>query len=571
MKKILLLTVAYGFILLNLSSQTTEYSYYGSSVTPKGNLHTLIVFIGLDDATSADNYDNWDYNDLPEWAKGDYNEVFDIDDSQIHTVRNLTSYNYTMSQGTFTMSGEVYPELVIVTPIYNTDGSLQITTAISDAIDQINLQPHPTFDYDWSRFDNRKNTPNYDFDNSLYSNTSLDPAAPDGIIDYICFVIRRTGCNGLSSTSAGTKKLINGTDTLGLSTGHQINADCSKGGESKGLLQVYMHEMMHTVYGAPHTWGVNGVVGDYYYSYNGWGFMAPFQIMQSANAWERWWLNWITPQEITTNGTYTLQDYLTEGDALRIPISKIGPTDTEQYLFLENHQLIDYYDRKPDYIEESDPLTAGVYAFITAKGHSRTSTITTSNPYANMFKSLNAAGRNDFTVDGYKTVYGVGDAAEEHPVFLKGADNPISGQSNWEWIRSDFDATNKIEISDNANRAGESGSMDTYNDIKFAAAEKIGGTATDTYAFTGDADVPFQVNDEISMSGIIPALNYPQFDGVEDSLFPYYLNGLKVKLLSFNNTTKEYSVEVKFDDWEVRTSKRWCGNIILLKKNDTFI
>ncbi|HET8964235.1 MAG TPA: hypothetical protein VFM99_10070 [Chitinophagales bacterium] len=71
---------------------------------------------------------------------------------------------------------------------------------------------------------------------------------------------------------------------------------------------------------------------------------------------------------------------------MRIPIPKIGLTDTEQYLFLENHQLIDYYDRKPDYTEESDPLTAGVYALITARGHSRTSTIGTSNPNANMFR-----------------------------------------------------------------------------------------------------------------------------------------------------------------------------------------
>jgi len=79
---------AFGILINYAYSQDTDYSYNGSSVTPKGNLHTLIVFIGLDDATSADNYPEWDYNDLPEWAKGDYNDVFDIDDSQIHTKQN---------------------------------------------------------------------------------------------------------------------------------------------------------------------------------------------------------------------------------------------------------------------------------------------------------------------------------------------------------------------------------------------------------------------------------------------------------------------------------------------------
>ncbi|MBK8488734.1 MAG: hypothetical protein IPN31_06325 [Bacteroidetes bacterium] len=111
MKKTLLITLSFCFLLKSVFSQVTDYSYYGSSVTPKGDLHTLIVFIGLDDATSADDYDNWDYNDLPEWAKGDYNEVFDTDATQIHTVRNLTSYNHTMSNGAFTITGEIYPEL----------------------------------------------------------------------------------------------------------------------------------------------------------------------------------------------------------------------------------------------------------------------------------------------------------------------------------------------------------------------------------------------------------------------------------------------------------------------------
>lgn len=296
MKQKLLSTFVLSIMLTYIFAQPTDYSYYGSSVTPKGNLHTLIVFIGFDDATSADDYPNWLHNDLPEWAKGEYNNVFDIDNSQIHTKRNLTSYFYTMSQQTFVMTGEVYPELVIVTPEYLTDG-LNISKAIQDAIDKINLQTHPTFNYDWGRFDNRKNGPAYDFDNSLYSNIAGDPAAPDGSIDYICFVIRDEGCAGLSSSSAGTKKLINGTIEYGLGTGHRIDRDCGSGGDAKSLIHVYVHEMMHTVFGSPHTWNVNGVVGNYYYSYNGWGFMAPYTAMECANAWERWWLNWITPQE----------------------------------------------------------------------------------------------------------------------------------------------------------------------------------------------------------------------------------------------------------------------------------
>lgn len=541
------------------------FSYNGITTTPNGNLHILFVFVGFDDQTSDDDIADWKHDDIPEWAKGDFNEVVDIDNSQIHTIKNLTSYYYTMSKGNFTITGEVYPELLIVTPSYS-GPDLVYSTALLDAVDLMNLHTNLSFDYDYGNrlFDERTNNPLGLLDNS-------DPAIPDNKIDYVCFVYRiGEDCYGYGglNTNAGVLDDDNTpVNNFQIETGISLTSMCD---DSKSLRQVFSHEFAHNVYGAPHTWGVNGVVGNYYYSYNGWGFMAPFQIMQCANAWERWWLNWITPQEITTNGTYTLKDYLTEGDALRIKIPEIGPTETDQYIFLENHQLIDYYDRKPDYIEESDALTSGIYTFISARGHSRNSTISISKPYANMFKSLNAAGKNDFTIADYKTVYGVGES-EEFPVFEKGLDNPISGQSNWEWIRSDFDATSKIEISDNANRQGDLGTLDTYNDIKFAAAEKIGGTTTDTYAFIGDSDVPFQVGDEISMSGIIPALNYPQFNGVGDSLYPYYLNGLKIKVDSYNSTSKEFSIEVKFDDWEVRANKRWCGNIILPENNDLVI
>lgn len=79
----LLFAVLFVILSRDISAQIMEYSYYGNSVTPKGDLHTLIVFIGFDDATSGDDYPNWAHDDLPEWAKGDYNDVFDIDDSQI--------------------------------------------------------------------------------------------------------------------------------------------------------------------------------------------------------------------------------------------------------------------------------------------------------------------------------------------------------------------------------------------------------------------------------------------------------------------------------------------------------
>ncbi|HET8964234.1 MAG TPA: hypothetical protein VFM99_10065, partial [Chitinophagales bacterium] len=227
-----------------------------------------------------DDITDWAHDDIPEWAKGDFNEIIDKDDSQIHTIKNLTSYYHTMSEGKFTVTGEVYPELLVVSPIYGSLG-LNYSTALLDAVDLINQKTNLSFDYNYgNRFDERVNNPLYLFDNSLYSNITLDPAEPDGKIDFVCFVYRiGENCNGSSGLNTDAGELEDDNTPVNIfqiKTGISITSMCS---DSKSLRQVFSHEFAHNVYGAPHTWGVNGVVGNYYYSYNGWGFMAPFQII----------------------------------------------------------------------------------------------------------------------------------------------------------------------------------------------------------------------------------------------------------------------------------------------------
>lgn len=207
--------------------QAQSLSYNGQSLTPKGNLHVLIVFVGFDTTTAANNLPTWDHDKIPDWTMGDYNNVIDIDGSQIHDKKNLTSYFATMSQDSFIVTGEIYPDLVIVDPEYDmivdpltgdTTYTVKTSKAFSDARDIINTQPNATFDYDWSRFDNRTNSPNYLFDNSLYSDTSGTPAGPDEKIDYIVFVARITGnsaFNGFDNPGVGGY-LVNGVDSFAI-------------------------------------------------------------------------------------------------------------------------------------------------------------------------------------------------------------------------------------------------------------------------------------------------------------------------------------------------------------------
>lgn len=544
-------------------SQATKHSYYGSLHTPKGELHGLVIFIGFDDTDASDDITEWKHDQIPEWSQGNYNEIFDIDDTQIGTVKNMTDYYYNMSEGQFVFTGEVFPEQIPVSP------SADPTVIINEAVDYINAN-YTT--YDWSRFDNRKNSIGFDFDNSLYYNTAGDPAGPDGKLDYVAFVIRDFTIPFFhgSTGTLGSRNVYYGGNTYTISSG---NNSIGAGSDVKNYRTWFYHETAHNLYNSPHFFERNGTVGKYFYATSGWGFMASYLApFDCANSWERWWCGWITPQEVTTNGTYVIKDYLTEGDAIRIPIpyDYTSAGETPQYLWIENHQYLNYYDGKPFYSEYAQP-SPGLYMFVTARGDNRDdpNSISISNPNCNMIKSLNGEGKFDYTNTLSKlAVPGTGG---DQYVFTKGEANPISGESDFQFIRGDYDDVGGVcEVAQGANQETDLG-PDTKNDITSFFAENIGGTPTATYSVTGDANLAFVLNDELSLSGKYPILNYPQWDEALDEIKPYYLNGLNVKVTNFNPTTKEYTIEVSFDDWTVRSNKRWTGNIVLPENKDLFV
>ena len=67
------------FGLLALSNSVwsqSPSSTNGDVFTPKGHLHALVIFVGFDHTTSADNVSGWDHDDIPDAAKGADNDLF---------------------------------------------------------------------------------------------------------------------------------------------------------------------------------------------------------------------------------------------------------------------------------------------------------------------------------------------------------------------------------------------------------------------------------------------------------------------------------------------------------------
>ena len=162
-----------SFTMTSASSSTNGWVH-----TPKGNLHILIIFIKDLSYTSPVGYDGDSINDplgywhpglIPNWTRGTSTQLLDETPATIGTNINLSLFYREMSHGQFILTGDIFPELI---PTANGTNS--------QAVAYINSN-YPNFN--WSKYDNRTNHPNYNSDNSV--------SASDGIIDYVVFIKRR--------------------------------------------------------------------------------------------------------------------------------------------------------------------------------------------------------------------------------------------------------------------------------------------------------------------------------------------------------------------------------------------
>ena len=185
--------------------------------------------------------------------------------------------------------------------------------------------------FNWGAYDNRVNQPNYHAD-------PLVADGPDGKLDYVVFCFRGGGCasgvGGMNGLGGVAQQTIPGT-AYSVETGHcQTSMSLDK--------SLFLHEMAHTLWNAPHQFGCNGTVGKRFYNTFGWSMMTSIPTNYSVSAWERWYLGWTElktgpaqvnsdvqgPASLTaTSGQYVLRDYVTTGDVIRVKIP-----NTTQYL-----------------------------------------------------------------------------------------------------------------------------------------------------------------------------------------------------------------------------------------------
>ncbi|MDR3339505.1 MAG: hypothetical protein LBT25_05325 [Candidatus Symbiothrix sp.] len=550
------------------SSTSVGYSANGYPFTPKGDLRALVICAGFGSNYDSQYVSGWDSapDSIPISLKN--GDIFYSNFSQFTSnppasaIGNISAYYHAMSRGQFRLVVDVYPKRINITP--ETEGW---AGAAKKVINQMKAE-NPNFD--WSIYDNRQNVPAYQSDNS----NSLPDMKPDYVI--IIYRYSKSFINSPYPT-----QVIPGDAYARIDFDNSINYNGYTFNPSCGYTQftgggyfstLFIHEVAHTLYDAPHVSGVNTVTGDYVFIEKGWSQMDQNYVpFVSSNAWERWYLDWIdgikangtnadikSASDMNTSGEYVLRDFVSTGDAMRIKIP--NGVGKNEYLWLENHQGITIFDNQliaKDGCDNNFPASPrGIVAYIESISDDK------NNP-GNLFytnpsgiKYLHGAGNFDYTYQNPPEIscWYNNDVYNFHQAAI----NPISGQCGAQEIKFDFNNNNLIDFCNHANSGSQCYPPIPAKEDNKVLIKKDGNF---TYDFL-NGERAFAAGRKLSMASNPCLINRPKYESNGDKMGIYYLNGISVSVLNYD-ANGSARVKVQYKDVDITNDTRYAGIIYL--------
>ena len=590
-----------------------EFSPNGMVLTPKGTLRFLVVYAGfigfegdmtnpVGDQPSLDKWDNEFSNEfqlpsyLSEAADGSilstsvfFNKESDFDPGGLMDDPNNQSASKILNlmskpNEDFKFIGSVFtdanddPILVTLDPVTlptSVDSWREMNRQVAERM--MDIRPLPEHADYWSQFNNRENYPDFCFDNS---DTNTHPA--DDILDFVVYYYRYSpnwkipGTQTLLEPIAGMKgwqgsgggfyatTITNpSTNIGGLGFHHGF---CAPIGVDNTRL--FLHEFAHGLYEAAHVCGVNGAFGDYFkLGSTGLGltsFGGFFEPVMSA--WERAYMGFIDPIDVTTNQVIPLGDFITTGDAIRVEIPHSGG----QRLWIENHTRQHVLDNHiyngvnidATIVTNSDP---GIYMYVEDIA-TDLNDVYIFTPGSNGLKMINPVGNHDAQLDlslppvlnSWMHVMLQYETLDE---------NPIGGTNPWFRYLYDFKGGTNGGLDDEIFYNTGTNSNGGAGEGEIVRREKINGQDVTPYrSFGVNGNIhttAFEEGDALSMGTNPTIINYPKFDLANDRVEPYFLNGLKVEVGVSDPATGVVYVNVSFNETLIENDVRWTGDIHL--------
>ncbi len=581
------------FIICTLFLTKAAYSQErissnGGVFSPRGDIKALVVFVLFKDEpntnpnfrNSEHYYQGWELSQtkrLPDGVNpetGEMNEILYTDLSQFEADKKGLVYNfskdlYQISMGQFRFWGEVFkdstgrPQAIEV----EADGCVSFGHSNKAAWARMKeLNPKMNF----ASFDQRANAPNYLFDNSDTVRYKADKR-----LDYVVFIYRYrrdwsqqpmvgmplwAGADGgFAGTNLGLEDKFNGVA-------------CSEGFTMCHNSGVFIHELAHTLYGCPHLFGANKVVGEYLQrAALGWGATSQLAIFKGGlTAWERWYLGYIEPKLDLDKNTaqdkiyeVEISDFVSTGEAIRINLPFAG----RQNLWIEYHTGETIFDQHPwqGQIINNDTIRAtpaGIYAYIEEVSSDRKEIINPLSNRANSLKLLNAAGNYDYELLSYQPIKNAwGNDLYE---WKRGKANPVSGSNAFFHQAVDLNQDKRIDFNKNYNQGS--------GEYVFLGKEWVQDTFINIYGCFGFYDeaknrnyarIPtFQPRDSLTLNSNPMPLNNPKYQLQKTQTEPYILNGLAIYFQK-GETPNSRKVVVKYKQVALSQKTRWAGQIIL--------
>jgi len=520
----------------------------------------------------------------------------------------ITEYYHQASFGSYVLLGDYLPDVVsvpcnMIRP--GGDGLDQVLTLLDTLGDDTTL--YTRHGYSLRHFDGWTMTP-----------AGIPKIKkPDGKADLIYIIWRNNrfvaGYNTTDNSGYGVSPTA-GKKFKNMKGVNNVTSYLSAFSNNAGF-HITIAEHLHGIYGGNH-WHTGGGRGVHTFLCTPLNYGVTAQLaatMQAVCGWDRWMMNWKNPgkkfqvsaydasgQETDTEnfsvstfpegGDFLLRDHVTTGDAIRIRLpyidwQKEGDVKN-QYLWLEFHELKTRYDKY--YVEScadnNDGAfpngTPGLYAYIQVgkdvrEGGPEIHSPRPSHPngLASWLYPLTAEGNYDFTYRWDKKHPGAMICGSWNNPSLpvdktQSEPNPFTGYSDlYRFEDTNFDG--KLYQDDNL-QPGLSVMLGDSVWFNYHAA----GDWMDAFSFaTGKYKLSVATN-----PAPVPVYTYaydleqnrPYFkkDSKESSYEnrTIWLNGLSIEILdeqSQVNGSPALRLRIRWDDYLVNESVRWCGNIKL--------